>query len=781
MAGLSVLNPLRYIVDRQYKGGCVIKSRIFKERLAHARNFFRKDLCSHYGCVNAIEFSAEGELLVSGGDDRRVLLWSLPKAIYGEGAPLSMKKTHNSNIFCVAFDSNNKKIFSGGNDDQVIIHDIYSGNAITTIPHRKPVYGLSVNPQNDEIISTAGEDGRLLLYDIREAPHQEAQVLAKQKTAFHSVMFNPTKPRYLVSANSEEGIALWDCRNPREELIKYDANSGKTSGISACFDSSGTKVLALRRRLPPVLYNLHEEQAICQFYHPQYYNSCTMKTCSFAGDDDEYVLSGSDDFNLYMWKVPKDNAEWGLSHMVLRGHRSIVNQVRYNKHNNLIASSGVEKMVKLWSTIPIGTWTGSLLKEHTDSTRKVFTHQEYAQLVGSSGERISHDYSDQSTTEDIKMMAFFDSLIQREIEGWISSPEAQTTDSDSDQEQDWSKLVQKMFRNGKNSSDEIKRLKGNKIARLISKKRGRLALMAHSKSSSSLKRRGEKRRKRERRNGSCKKLTKKVSGYLETRRMNSEETLRLRYRTRQYLREACEHAGLDVLLDTPSTSTGITNSNSSMYRVLEQDSDEEALQSPIEQEDDEEQSPEVENLVNILPTPLNGTQEHVFNGIEMSGNGQTSNTRSSSNGVGSYRNSRQEFNNGASTSRGTVQNCLKRKMPPGHLKSSGDSLPSTSSANGHWSVPQEPCTTSSSDEDYEFDYRTPTKKLRVGDQSADSGCGTGPSSSKRSRGVYFVKKLAHTPKEFSSDEEVRTEKFRKRVRKTQLNLRRNMCADSDSN
>lgn len=40
--------------------------------------------------------------------------------------PISMKKTHNSNIFCVAFDSKNERIFSGGNDDQVIIHEVAS-------------------------------------------------------------------------------------------------------------------------------------------------------------------------------------------------------------------------------------------------------------------------------------------------------------------------------------------------------------------------------------------------------------------------------------------------------------------------------------------------------------------------------------------------------------------------------------------------------------------------------------------------------------------------------
>lgn len=51
-------------------------------------------------------------------------------------------------------------------------------------------------------------------------------------------------------------------------------------------------------------------------------------------------------------------------------------------------------------------------------------------------QRINHDYSDQSTNEDSKMMAFFDSLIQREIEGWdTSSDESSLSESDSENEQ----------------------------------------------------------------------------------------------------------------------------------------------------------------------------------------------------------------------------------------------------------------------------------------------------------------------------------------------------------
>jgi WD repeat-containing protein 22 len=38
-----------------------------------------------------------------------------------------------------------------------------------------------------------------------------------------------------------------------------------------------------------------------------------MKSCCFAGEDDQYVLSGSDDFNLYVWKIPASESKgWFL-------------------------------------------------------------------------------------------------------------------------------------------------------------------------------------------------------------------------------------------------------------------------------------------------------------------------------------------------------------------------------------------------------------------------------------------------------------------------------------
>lgn len=50
----------------------------------------------------------------AGGDDRRVLLWHMEKAIHARSKPVKLKGEHLSNIFCLAFDSTNKKVFSGG-------------------------------------------------------------------------------------------------------------------------------------------------------------------------------------------------------------------------------------------------------------------------------------------------------------------------------------------------------------------------------------------------------------------------------------------------------------------------------------------------------------------------------------------------------------------------------------------------------------------------------------------------------------------------------------------
>lgn len=136
-------------------------------------------------------------------------------------------------------------------------------------------------------------------------------------------------------------------------LLRYAGTNGNCQyhSMSVRFNATGTHILALRRRQSPVLFSVRVCIFICthydkisiaffgadgravdvyrltimmmtiaifqspdpvaEFYHQDYYNSCTMKSCSFAGEGDQFVLSGSDDFNLYMWKVASFGGERG--------------------------------------------------------------------------------------------------------------------------------------------------------------------------------------------------------------------------------------------------------------------------------------------------------------------------------------------------------------------------------------------------------------------------------------------------------------------------------------
>ncbi|TRY91365.1 hypothetical protein DNTS_008521 [Danionella cerebrum] len=421
-----------FLNRRTVGGDPRLKEQFQRHRLAGCSSLYKKDMLGHFGCVNAIEFSNNGgQWLVSGGDDRRVLLWHMEKAIHSRAKPIKLKGEHLSNIFCLAFDSTNKRVFSGGNDEQVILHDVERGETLNVFLHDDAVYGLSVSPVNDNVFASASDDGRVLIWDTREPPHGEPFCLANYPSAFHSVMFNPVEPRLLATANSKEGVGLWDIRKPHSSLLRYGGSLSLQSAMSVRFNSMGTQLLALRRRLPPVLYELHSRLPSFQFDNQGYFNSCTMKSCCFAGDRDQYILSGSDDFNLYMWRIPSDPEAGGPGRvvngafMVLKGHRSIVNQVRFNPHTYMICSSGVEKVIKLWSPYKQPDSFGDLEGLVEDKSRSLYTHEEYISLVLNSGNGLSHDYVSQSVQEDPRMMAFFDSLVRREIEGWSS-------DSDSD-------------------------------------------------------------------------------------------------------------------------------------------------------------------------------------------------------------------------------------------------------------------------------------------------------------------------------------------------------------
>ena len=73
----------------------------------------------------------------------------------------------------------------------------------------------------------------------------------------------------------------------------------------------------------------------------------------FAGKDDDLVISASSaDYKLYVWSLPEDQGNDII--LVNQSLLELVLSVRYDHCNDLLASAGVDKTIKLW-TRPLGS------------------------------------------------------------------------------------------------------------------------------------------------------------------------------------------------------------------------------------------------------------------------------------------------------------------------------------------------------------------------------------------------------------------------------------------
>ena len=77
-----------------------------------------------------------------------------------------------------------------------------------------------------------------------------------------------------------------------------------------------------------------------------------------------------------------------------KGYRPshIAKDLEVQPQQGVIASSGVEKVVKLWSILPLPDKEDVARNKREEQERRVYSHEEYIGLVLRSGSMISHFY-----------------------------------------------------------------------------------------------------------------------------------------------------------------------------------------------------------------------------------------------------------------------------------------------------------------------------------------------------------------------------------------------------
>ena len=85
----------------------------------------------------------------------------------------------------------------------------------------------------------------------------------------------------------------------------------------------------------------------------------------------------------------------------------------------------------MWSPFPMSGGKAGMTGEGEGEQRTLYSPMDYARMILESGQPLAHDYNEELTNEDPRMIAFFDSLVQKDHESSTDS-ELSSTDDDYD-------------------------------------------------------------------------------------------------------------------------------------------------------------------------------------------------------------------------------------------------------------------------------------------------------------------------------------------------------------
>ncbi|KAL8142533.1 hypothetical protein V2J09_015565 [Rumex salicifolius] len=359
-----------------------------------------RKLEKHRGCVNTVSFNAAGDILVSGSDDRKVILWDWETG----RIKLSFHSRHCGNVFQAKFMpySDDRSIVTCGADGLVRYAEIADGGDIEISSlgsHDGRAHKLAIEPGSPHVFYTCGEDGLVQHFDLRTKANTKLLTcsLIDDRRSYtpinqlNTIAIDPRNPYLFAVGGADEYARLYDIRKYKwdgsndfdqpvdffcpqhligdervgitgvafsdssELLVSYNDENiylfTKDMGLGSdpvAFSPSSTsndscdRGAGLAPETNPGDVETDEKPA------PQVYkghrNCDTVKGVGFFGPRCEYVVSGSDCGRIFIWKK-----KGGELIRVMEADEDVVNCIEPHPHIPMLASSGIEHNIKIWT------------------------------------------------------------------------------------------------------------------------------------------------------------------------------------------------------------------------------------------------------------------------------------------------------------------------------------------------------------------------------------------------------------------------------------------------
>lgn len=260
---------------------------------------------AHYGMVTGLSVTPRRGML-SCGDDKTVKLWSLQSEDFGDEVDdLDVYRTAGT-------ESGLLKTFAGEHAFQGLDHhftdDLFvtGGAAIQLWNMNRSNYISNLswgadnvscvlfNKTETNVLASCGLDNSTVLYDVRTNSPIQKVVTAMRGNA---ISWNPMETYNFATGHDDHNAYLWDMRDLSKSLNVYKDHVSAVTSVD--FSPTGQELVTGSYDKTIRLYKTREGH-LRDVYHTKRMQR-VFSVCFTT--DSRYVLSGSDDANIRVWRA----------------------------------------------------------------------------------------------------------------------------------------------------------------------------------------------------------------------------------------------------------------------------------------------------------------------------------------------------------------------------------------------------------------------------------------------------------------------------------------------
>ncbi|KAI5056507.1 hypothetical protein GOP47_0028325 [Adiantum capillus-veneris] len=262
--------------------------------------------------------------------------------------------------------------------------DILESGSVQTkklVQHQGRVHKLAVEPGSSRIFMSCGEDGIVRRFDLRDPNNKNMfkchglTGISRRKrhpVRLNCIVVNTRNSNYFAVGGSDKYARVYDIRK-----MQWDERDSDDNHVEALFPAH------LKNKGPlhvTALAYSNQEELLVSYSDEQIYlfekdmqpvsasssnmpvganivakeaqvykghrNAQTIKGVSFLGPNSEYVVSGSDCGNIFIWKK-----KGGELISLFKGDNQVVNCLEPHPHVTFLATSGLDHTAKIWAPL----------------------------------------------------------------------------------------------------------------------------------------------------------------------------------------------------------------------------------------------------------------------------------------------------------------------------------------------------------------------------------------------------------------------------------------------